>query len=357
MIHPLGLSAIFFLASTGGLGLGQSEPLGGAAAFGDWRSDRPGLSRIIRPDDLPKPGATPSVANFPHVIQRPPNAVPQVPAGFKVDLFADGLTGPRELRVAPNGDIFIAETHAGRVRVLRAADGASRPSANEIFASGLNQPFGIAFFPSGNNPLWVYIANTDGVVRFHYASGDLKASGKAEVVVAGLPSGGSHSTRNCSFTPDDRRMLVSVGSRSNAAEGLGTLIGALQSWSGKYPLGASLGTETDCAAVLEFSIRTEIVLERSPRAFAIAWVLRCILRAGTCIVRTNERDGLGDDLVPDYITRVREGAFYGWPWFYIGDNQDPRHAGERADLKGKISCARCPYPGPFRVTGIGVLQR
>ena len=315
--------------------LAQAEPLEGAAAFGDWRSDKPGVSRVIRPDDLPKPGATPSVANFPHVIQRPPNALPQVPAGFKVELFADGLTGPRELRVAPNGDIFVAETHAGRVRVLRAADGASRPSANEIFASGLNQPFGMAFFPSGNNPQWIYIANTDGVVRFHYASGNLKASGKAEVV-ARLPGGGSHSTRNLVFTSDDRRMLVSVGSRSNAAEGLGSLIGALQSWSGKYPLGASLGTETDRAAVLTFD-------PNGNRFGTFATGIRnCVGLAvhpasGDVYCSANERDGLGDDLVPDYITRVREGAFYGWPWFYIGDNQDPRHAGARADLRGRIT--------------------
>jgi hypothetical protein len=316
--------------------LGQTEPLVGAAAFGDWHSDKPGLSRIIRPDDLPKPGATPSVANFPHVIQRAPNAVPQAPAGFKVELFAEGLSGPREIRVAPNGDIFIAETRAGRVRVLRAADGDSKPSANEIFASGLNQPFGIAFFPSGNNPQWVYIANTDGVVRFHYASGNLKASGKAEIVVAGLPSGGSHSTRNLVFTPDDRRMLVSVGSRSNDAEGLGNLIGALQSWSGNYPLGASLGTETDRAAVLAFDPDGNRI-----GTFATG-IRNCVGLAvhpasGDVYCSTNERDGLGDDLVPDYITRVRQGAFYGWPWFYIGDNQDPRHVGERADLKGKIT--------------------
>ena len=269
------------------------------------------------------------------MIQRPPNALPQVPAGFKVELFADGLTGPRELRVAPNGDIFIAETHAGRVRVLRAADGASKPSANEIFASGLNQPFGIAFFPSGNNPQWIYIANTDGVVRFHYASGNLKASGNAEVV-ARLPGGGNHSTRNLVFTSDDRRMLVSVGSRSNAAEGLGSLIGALQSWSGKYPLGASLGTETDRAAVLAFDPNGNRV-----GTFATG-IRNCVGLAvhpasGDVYCSTNERDGLGDDLVPDYVTRVREGAFYGWPWFYIGDNQDPRHAGERADLRGKIT--------------------
>src|SRR5579872_3871577 len=131
------------------------QTLTGAAAFGDWRSDKPGLSRVIRPDDLPKPGATPSVANFPHVIPRDRNSVPQAPEGFKVELFAQGLVGPREIRVAPNGDIFIAETREGRVRVLRAADGESSPSANEIFASGLNQPFGIAFFPNGKNPQWV----------------------------------------------------------------------------------------------------------------------------------------------------------------------------------------------------------
>lgn len=277
-----------------------------------------------------------SVANFPHVIQRVPNAIPQAPAGFKVELFAEGLSGPREIRTAPNGDIFIAETRDGRVRVLRAADGDSKPFANEIFASGLNQPFGIAFFPSGNNPQWVYIANTDGVVRFRYASGDLKASGSAEAVVAGLPRGGSHSTRNLVFTLDDRRMLVSVGSRSNDAEGIGSVIGRLPSWLGKYPLGASLGAETDRAAVLAFDPDGNRI------GMFSTGIRNCVGLAvhpasGDVYCSTNERDGLGDDLVPDYITRVREGAFYGWPWFYIGDNQDPRHVGERSDLKGKIT--------------------
>ena len=329
------LSAVIFV-----IGLGdaraQSEPLIGAAAFGDWRSDRPGLSRIIRPDDLPKPGATPSVANFPHVVQRAPDAALRVPPGFKVELFAGGLSGPREMRVAPNGDIFVAETHAGRVRVLRAPDGSSKPSANEIFASGFNQPFGIAFFPSGDNPQWVYIANTDSVVRVPYAAGDLKASGKPEIVVAGLPSGGNHSTRNLVFTPDNKRMLVSVGSRSNDAEGAGSLTGALQSWTGRYPLGASLGTETDRAAVLVFDPNGHRI-----GVFATG-IRNCVGLAvhpvsGDVYCSTNERDGLGDDLVPDYITRVQEGGFYGWPWFYIGDNEDPRHIGERADLRGKVT--------------------
>jgi glucose/arabinose dehydrogenase len=319
--------------------LAQAEPLEGAAAFGDWHADKPGLSRVIRPGDLPKPGATPSVANFPHVIQQPPDAVPRVPAGFKVELFAEGLSGPREIRVAPNGDIFVTETDAGRVRILRAADGDTKPSLNGIFATGLNEPFGIAFFPAGNDPRWIYVANTDGVVRFPYAVGDIKASGEPQVIVAGLPSGGGHTTRSLVFTPDDRLMLVSVGSRSNAAESLGRLrrlMGVLQSWWGRYPLGASLGTETDRAAVLTFDPGGKRV-----GTFATG-IRNCVGLAvhpasGDVYCSTNERDGLGDNLVPDYITRVREGAFYGWPWFYIGDNQDPRHIGERADLKGKIT--------------------
>ena len=142
-IRSFWVTAVVFVIGSGHA-LGQSGPLVGAAAFGDWRSDKPGLSRIIKPEDLPKPGATPSVDNSHHVVPRPPTAIPQVPPGFKVELFAEGLNGPREMRVAPNGDLFVAETGAGRIRVLRAADGDSK-SVNEIFASGLNQPFGIAF--------------------------------------------------------------------------------------------------------------------------------------------------------------------------------------------------------------------
>ena len=173
-------------------------PLTGTAAFGDWRADRPGLVRLIRPVDLPKPGATASSANVSHVAPRPASAMPQVPPGFKVELFAEGLSGPREMRTAPNGDIFVAETRAGRIRVLRLSEDGSKPVKNEIYASGLNQPFGIAFFPS-EHPQWVYVANTDSVVRFRYQDGDLKAADKPETVVAELPRGG-HSTRDIVFT-------------------------------------------------------------------------------------------------------------------------------------------------------------
>src|ERR1700759_1415218 len=121
----------------------QSSVLTGSAAFGDWHSDKPGITRLIKPGDLQKPGATPSVSNGSHVVARPASAVPQVPDGFRIALFAEGLSGPREMRVAPNGDIFIAETGPGRIRVLRAADGEAKPNANEIYASGLTGPFGI----------------------------------------------------------------------------------------------------------------------------------------------------------------------------------------------------------------------
>jgi glucose/arabinose dehydrogenase len=330
------LHGLVLAFAVGGIGqtLAQSAPLTGNAAFGDWRADRPGTSRLIKPEDLPKPGATPSSANMSRVAPRPEAALPQVPDGFKIALFADGLSGPRQMRVAPNGDIFIAETRAGRIRLLRAANGEAKPSANEIYANGLNEPFGIALFPS-DDPKWVYVANTDSVVRFPYTTGDLKASGKAETVVADLPRGG-HSTRDVVFSRDGKRMLISVGSRSNDAEGSGGPAQGLEAWIGGHPLGAGWGGETDRADVLMFD-------PDGKRLGIFATGIRnCVGLAihptsGDLYCSTNERDGLGDNLVPDYVTRVREGAFYGWPWFYIGSNQDPRHPGERADLKDKTT--------------------
>jgi glucose/arabinose dehydrogenase len=326
--------AIAFAVGGIGSATAQSAPLTGNAAFGDWRTDKPGTSRLIKPDDLPKPGTTPSSANVSHVMPRPQATLPQVPAGFKIALFADGLSGPRQMRVAPNGDIFVAETGAGRIRVLRAVDGEAKPSANEIYAGGLNEPFGIAFFPS-DDPKWVYVANTDSVVRFSYKTGDLKASGKPETVVAALPRGG-HTTRDIAFSRDGKRMLISVGSRSNDAEGSGGPAEGLEAWISGHPLGAAWGSETDRAGVLAFD-------PDGKRLGTFATGIRnCVGLAihptsGDLYCSTNERDGLGDNLVPDYVTRVREGAFYGWPWLYIGDNQDPRHPGERADLKGKAT--------------------
>ena len=314
----------------------QPAPLRGPDAFGDWQRDKPGTVRLIRPDDLQKLGATPSAANTSRVVSRPASMAPQVPPGFKIEQFAEGLNGPRIIRAAPNGDIFVVETRSGRIRVLRTPDGAATPSTNEIYASGLRQPFGVAFFPHGDNPQWLYVANTDSVVRFAYRNGDLKASGKAETIVASLPHGYGHSTRDIVFTPDDKRMLASVGSAGNAGEGLGRPPDGLEAWSRDHALGAAWGAETDRATVLAFDPDGQ-----NRKVFATG-IRNCVGLAiqpsnGTPWCSTNERDGLGDNLAPDYVTRVRENAFYGWPWFYIGSNEDPRHVGERPDLKDKIT--------------------
>lgn len=313
----------------------QAEPvLQGKDAYGSWQADKPGVVRLIRPEDLVKPGASPSVSNSTRVTSRG-SATPLVPEGFKIELLTDGLSDARVLRVAPNGDIFVAETGPGRIRVLRLGEG-GKVVTNEVFASGLTRPFGIAFFPNGDNPQWVYVANTNSVVRFPYRVGDLKASAKAETAVASLPAGSGHSTRDIVFTPDGKRMLVSVGSASNVAEGMGSPPGGLEAWSKAQPVGASWGYEAERAAVLSFDP------EGKDRKLYATGIRNCVGLAiqpqtGLPWCSTNERDGLGDDLVPDYVTSVKEGGFYGWPWFYIGNNEDPRHAGARPDLKDKVT--------------------
>jgi glucose/arabinose dehydrogenase len=330
------VAAFGVFVALAGAAVAQSGVREGKDAFGSWQSDKPATIRLIRPQDLPEPGATRSAANVSRVVPRPAGAAPQVPPGFKVELFAEDLSGPRIIRVAPNGDIFVAETRAGRIRVFHGADAASKPTANKVYATGLHQPFGIAFFPSGDNPQWLYVANTDSVVRFPYRSGDLKASAKSETVVANLPHGYGHSTRDIVFTPDDKRMLVSVGSAGNDGEDLGQPPGGLEAWAAEQPLGAAWDYETDRAAVLAFDPDG-----KNKKLFATG-IRNCVGLAvqpgsGTPWCSTNERDGLGDDLVPDYVTSVRENAFYGWPWFYIGSHQDPRHRGARTDLKDKVT--------------------
>ncbi len=203
-----------------------------------------------------------------------------------------------------------------------------------MFARGLRGPFGIAFYPAAD-PQWVYVANTDSVVRFPYRAGDRKARGQAETIVAKLPSGG-HSTRDIVFSKDGTRMFVSVGSASNVAEDMGKLsLSAMQSWQADHPLGATWGTETERADVLVFDPQG-----KNRRIFATG-IRNCaglgVGPAGDLWCSTNERDLLGDDVPPDYVTRVKEGAFYGWPWYYIGGNEEPRHQGARPDLKDKVT--------------------
>ena len=245
---------------------------------------------------------------------RPASTFPKAPAGFAADLLADGLSTPRVIRVAPNGDIFVAESGAGRVRVFRVDETNAKSVRSEVFAENLPQVFGIAFYPSGDNPHWIYVATEGSVARFRYRGGDLKASGPAQLIVPNLPTGGSHWTRDLAFSPDDQTMFVSVGSASNDASGAASVAARL--------LGGLWDREQDRADVLAFDpegghkriftagLRNCSGLTVQPSSGAL-W----------CVV--NERDGLGDDLPPDFATRVVEGAFYGWPWYYIGANRGP----------------------------------
>lgn len=296
-----------------------NELLTGEAAMGDWTTDAPGVRRKLTTADLPAPYATESVRNQPRQIPQPTGATPQVPAGFRVEKFADKLTNPRMIRTAPNGDLFVAESEANRVRLLRDADGDGQPELSEVFADGLRQPFGIAFYPPGANPQYIYVANTDSVVRFPYRNGDTKARGASETVVANISGGGrleggGHWTRDVVFSKDGSKMYVSVGSRSNVSDDEG---------------------EARRARIFEYTPdgKNERVYAsgiRNPVGLAIH------PSTGELWTSVNERDGLGDHLAPDYVTRVVDGGFYGWPWYYIGPNQDPRHKGKRPDLKDKV---------------------
>jgi len=207
----------------------------------DWQHAAPDVKHHIALADLPPPYSTTSSGNGPQVVKQPTNARLSVLPGFTVRLFAAGLSGPRLLRVAPNGDIFIAETRANRIRILRAADGVDVPSENQVFADGLDRPFGIAFYPSGDDPQWIYVANNNSVIRFPYRNGDLKARGAAQVIVPSLcDSTGGHSTRDVAFSRDGQRLFISVGSGSNVAESMSKKnIADIRLWETEHGRGAA----------------------------------------------------------------------------------------------------------------------
>ena len=197
-----------------------TSTLTGREALGDWTTDSPGVRRRITTDDLPKDYDTPSAKNQPKVVPRPDGAWPKAPEGFTVTEYASKLANPRKIVTAPNGDSFIAESQPGRIKLLRDADGDGKPELTKIFAGGLSQPFGIAFYPPGPRPEWIYVANTDSVVRFPYHAGDTEALDKPQTVVPDIPgggrlTGGGHWTRDVVFSKDGKTMFVSVGSKSN----------------------------------------------------------------------------------------------------------------------------------------------
>lgn len=280
------------------------------------------MRRKLTVADLPEPRPDESVDNGPSLIPRPDGAWPIAPAGFKVEIYAQGFEQPRLIRTAPNGDLFVADGAAGKVMALRGKTADGHAATTETFASGLDHPFGIAFYPLGAEPKWVYIANTTSVVRFAYKRGDLVATGKPETVVPVLPGyaqlrGGGHWTRDLAFSLDGRRLWVSVGSASNADD------------PDTHP------NEFHRADVLEYTPEGRFV-----KVYA-SGLRNCVGEAvnpvtGQLWCSTNERDALGNNLVPDYITSVPEDGFFGWPWFYMGGHQDPRLPGTHPELKSKV---------------------
>jgi glucose/arabinose dehydrogenase len=285
----------------------------GKEAFGDWTTDAPGVRRKITVADLPAPNPEESVYNSPRIVARPADAQLRVPPGFRVEQFAGGFRNPRFLLTAPNGDIFITESRGNQIKVCRGSQ------QIEVFAdSGLNQPFGIAFYPPGKDPQYLYVANTNGIIRFPYRNGDLRARAPAEKLGAelsggGLLPGGGHWTRDLVFAPDGSKMYVSVGSRSNNSD---------DSFEAERARIFEFNPDGSGKKVYAWGIRNAVGIAFRPGAREL-WM------------STNERDELGDNLVPDYISHVEPGGFYGWPWFYLGANPDLKHRGKRSELAAK----------------------
>ena len=318
------------------------QAINGQAGFADYTQQKPGVRRKITVADLPEPKASESVDNGPTLVQRPEGAWPVAPAGFTVQLYAGGdaatpmqrsenkkeihaptsgtFVMPRIIHVAPNGDLFVADSQAGSILVLRGVTAAGKAATISTYAIGLDHPFGIAFYPAGANPQWIYVGNATTVVRFAYKSGDLKAASAPETIVPDIPGyaqlrGGGHWTRDVVFSSDDKHMLVSVGSGSNADD------------PDTHP------NEFHRADVLEYTPEGKFI-----EVYAYG-IRNCVGEAinsvtGQLWCSTNERDALGNNLVPDYVTSVKEGGFYGWPWYYMGGHQDPRLPEPCADGTG-----------------------
>jgi len=251
---------------------------------------------------LPPPNATESAGNGPRGERPPAGFLPTVPAGFHVNIFAKDFKVPRWLTVAPNGDIFLANTGAGEIIVLRDPKNTGGAQDRELFVDGMKRPFGIAFHEN-----YVYIGNTNELLRFRYDPKTSKRLGEKEHLLD-LPSGG-HNTRSLAFSADGKHLFIGVGSDSNID-------------TGEDPRRAAV---TICDPDGK-NVRLYATGLRNPVGLALDPV------TGEVWTTVNERDELGDDLPPDYFTSLKDGGFYGWPYSYIGDNVDPRVKPQRPDL-------------------------
>lgn len=254
---------------------------------------------------LPRPFATQSAGNGPEDVKRPAGFLPTAPAGFKVTVYAEEFSEPRFLAVAPNGDVFVADSGVGRVEILRDPQHKGSAEQRETFAGGLRRPFGIVFHEG-----YVYIGNTNGVVRYRFDASTSKRTGEEEKILS-LPPGG-HWTRTLAFTPDGQHLLIAVGSEGNIDLENPPIRAAITICDPDGKNARQYGTGL-----------------RNPVGLAIEPV------TGQVWTSVNERDELGDDLPPDYFTSVKDGGFYGWPYSYIGSNMDPRVKPQNAGLVAK----------------------
>lgn len=265
-------------------------------------ADRPGTIFHISVKDLPKPYATPGAANPPQRVSRPEGVLPQVPAGFTVSVYASGLTNPRWMAVAPNGDVFLAEPRPGRITLLHQNNG--KVEAN-TFADGFSTPHGLVFAKGA-----LYVGDLQAVWRLAYSDGAKIAGKRARVTsVADLSPAGNHVTRDLAI--DSRGTLyIGIGSASNVGE--------------DAPTRATVQTVATDGSLHMFAsgIRNPVGLQFYPGTDDL-------------FVTVNERDGLGDELVPDYLTHVQPGAFYGWPYSYLGQHPDPDFGAKRLDLQAR----------------------
>ena len=337
--------SIAILAATG-VFAADSPLKKGKAAFGDWQDDKPGVTRLISPEDLQAPDESKSSENSADPIKMPEGAKPILPKGFSVELVASGIENPRTVRVAPNGDIFVADSMANQIRVYRLQDGAAKVEEDGIFADGLHQPYGIAFYPPGPKPEWIYVGNSHSVVRFPYKNGDIKASGEPEMIVDHVPET-HHWTRDLAFSADGSRLFLAVGSGSNIALDMSPspwIEGGLEAWKKEKPLGATWDTEERRAAVISYGPdgKNEKIYATGLRNCS-GMTVQPGNGALWCVV--NERDGLGDNVPFDYATSVKEGGFYGWPWYYIGGNEEPRRRGQRPDLASEVTVPDVLFQG------------
>ena len=255
---------------------------------------------------MPAPFATKSAGNGPEKRTPPPGFLPTVPQGFRVNIFAKNFQRPRWLTIAPNGDIFLADMGSGEIIVMRDPGHTGGAQEREIFVSGQNRPFGIAFHEN-----YVYVGDTNKVVRFRYDPKTSRRLGEAEHLLD-LPSGG-HDTRSLAFSADGKHLFIGVGSESNIN-------------TGEDPRRAAV---TICDPDGKNARRYATGL-RNPVGVALEPV------TGEVWTTVNERDELGDDLPPDYFTSLKDGGFYGWPYSYIGDNVDSRVKQEHPELVARV---------------------